>query len=343
MNEKLSPPPPNPGVPPPASEGGSGNIADALETVGRIRHQIQRAIVGQEAVIDEVMAALLAGGHVLLEGVPGVGKTLLALALSRTFGGRFARVQFTPDLMPSDITGHSVYRPDTGEFQIRQGPAFTHLFLADEINRAPAKTQAALLEVMQEQQISIEGHSYPLDGPFMAIATQNPLEHEGTYPLPEAQLDRFLLKVMIDYPPSVEEEVAIVSRVTSGQIGDRLDVDAVEKIIEPATVLALQRVAAHLLVDERVSEYAVRVVRRTRTWGGLRLGTGPRGAIALVRCARAFALLAGRDYVVPDDVKRAVLPGLRHRVQISPELEMGGQGVDQVLTAVLEDVEAPRQ
>ncbi len=319
------------------------DVTGALDTVRRIREQIARALVGQEAVVGEVMAALLAGGHVLLEGVPGVGKTLLALSLARTFGGRFARVQFTPDLMPSDITGHSVYRPDTGKFHIRQGPAFTHLFLADEINRAPAKTQAALLEVMQEQQISIEGESYPLDGPFMAIATQNPLEHEGTYPLPEAQLDRFLLKVMIDYPPSVEEEVAIVTRVTTGQTADRLDVEAVEQIVEPAAVLALQQVTANLLVDERVLEYAVRIVRRTRTWGGLRLGTGPRGAITLVRAARAFALLAGRDYVVPDDVKRAALPGLRHRVQIAPELEMGGQGVDQVLLAVLEDVEAPRQ
>ena len=177
----------------------------------------------------------------------------------------------------------------------------------------------------------------------MVLATQNPIEQEGTYPLPEAQLDRFLLKVMIDYPPSVEEEVAIVSRVTAGQTADRLDVQAVEPIVTPRAVLALQRIAANLLVDERVLEYTVRVVRRTRTWGGLRLGTGPRGAIALVRVARAFALLDGRDYVVPDDVKRATLPGLRHRVQIAPELEMGGQGVDQVLLAVLEDVEAPRQ
>jgi len=342
MNDPSTPAP-IPGDDPETRSAPPPDGAAAAATVGRIREQIARAVVGQEEVVGQLMAALLAAGHVLLEGVPGVGKTLLALALAKTFGGRFARVQFTPDLMPSDITGHSVYRPDTGQFHVRQGPAFTHLFLADEINRAPAKTQSALLEVMQEQQVTIEGHSYPLEGPFMAVATQNPLEHEGTYPLPEAQLDRFLLKVLIDYPPSVAEEVAIVERVTAGRTGDRLDVDAVEQVTDPQSVTALQQAAGGLLVDERNLDYAVRVVRRTRNWGGLRLGTGPRGAIALVRTARAFALLDGRDFVVPDDVKRAVLPVLRHRVQVAPELEMSGQDVDQVLLAVLEDVEAPRQ
>ncbi len=340
MSDPLPPPSPSSD---PADPGVPADPAAAAETVRRIRQQIARAVVGQEEVVGQVMAALLAGGHVLLEGVPGVGKTLLALSLARTFGGRFARVQFTPDLMPADITGHSVFRPDSGKFQVRQGPVFTHLFLADEINRAPAKTQSALLEVMQEQQVSIEGTSYPLAGPFMALATQNPLEHEGTYPLPEAQLDRFLLKVAIDYPPSVEEEVAIVERVTAGQTADRLDVGGVERVTDPEAVLALQRATGNLLADERILDYAVRLARRTRTWGGLRLGTGPRGAIALVRVARAFALLDGRDFVVPDDVKRAALPVLRHRVQIAPELEMSGQHVDQVLAAILDDVEAPRK
>ena len=308
-----------------------------------MRGEIGRAVVGQEDVVEQVMAALLAGGHVLLEGVPGVGKTLLALSLSRTFGGTFRRVQFTPDLMPSDVTGHSVYRPETGEFRIRKGPAFTHLLLADEINRAPAKTQAALLEVMQEQQVSIEGQSFQLPGPFLVLATQNPIEHEGTYPLPEAQLDRFLLKVLIPYPATADTEIAIVERVTVGRSGDKLDVDAVSQVIEPAGVLELQRITAALTVDRRIVDYAVRIVRATREWGGLRLGTGPRGAIALVRTARALALLAERDFVVPDDVKRAALPVLRHRVSVSPELEMAGQTADHVLSQVLEDVEAPRQ
>jgi MoxR-like ATPase len=356
MSHDLPPSATPPGSPPPASAPpaavpsaaaatGEGPLsaAQAAEIVARVRREIAKAVVGQDDVVGQLMAALLAGGHVLLEGVPGVGKTLLALSLARTFGGRFARVQFTPDLMPSDITGHSVYRPDTGKFHVRQGPAFTNLLLADEINRAPAKTQSALLEVMQEHQVTIEGNSYRLSGPFMAIATQNPLEHEGTYPLPEAQLDRFLLKVQIDYPASVEDEVAIVSRVTAGQTADRLDVGAVDQVTDPQTLGALQRVTGNLLVDDRNLDYAVRLVRRTRSWAGLRLGTGPRGAIGLVRAARAFALLDGRDFVVPDDIKRAALPVLRHRVQVAPELEMSGQDADQVLRTVLDDVEAPRQ
>ncbi|MDA8016788.1 MAG: MoxR family ATPase [Thermoanaerobaculia bacterium] len=332
---------PDPQIGPGETPGSAAS--PALDLVSRIRTQIGRAVVGQEDVVEQVLAALLAGGHVLLEGVPGVGKTLLALSLSRTFGGTFRRVQFTPDLMPSDVTGHSVYRPETGEFRIRKGPAFTHLLLADEINRAPAKTQAALLEVMQEQQVSIEGESFQLPGPFLVIATQNPIEHEGTYPLPEAQLDRFLLKVLIPYPSDTDTEVAIVARVTEGRSGDRLDVGSVEQVAEPESVLELQKTASALTVDRRILDYAVRIVRTTREWGGLRLGTGPRGAIALVRTARALALLAERDFVVPDDVKRAALPVLRHRVSVSPELEMAGQTADDVLSQMLEDVEAPRR
>ena len=322
-------------APAPASRG-------ALDAVAAMRTEIGKAVVGQDAVVDQVLCAFLAGGNVLVEGVPGLGKTLLVLALARTFGGHFARIQFTPDLMPSDVTGHAMLDPN-GQVRIRQGPAFTNLLLADEINRAPAKTQAALLEVMQERQITIEGRSYPVPQPFMALATQNPIAHEGTYPLPEAQLDRFLLKVLIDYP-SEAEEVAVVGRITRGvAVGEGLDVSAVRQVLTPEQALGVQRACAAVHVDERVIAYAVRIARATRGWPGIQNGAGPRGAIALVRVARARALLGGRDHVIPDDVKDMALPVLRHRVLLSPELEIEGQGSDQVLAAVLGKVEAPRQ
>jgi MoxR-like ATPase len=316
-------------------------VADAVKLTERIRTEVHRGVVGQERVVEQVLAAFLAGGHVLLEGVPGVGKTLLALSLARSFGGRFARMQFTPDLMPADVVGHTVYDAKTGELRIRRGPAFTHLLLADEINRAPAKTQAALLEVMQEQQITIEGRSHPLPPPFMTLATQNPIEFEGTYPLPEAQLDRFLLKTLIDYPSDVEE-VELVRRVTSGRIGDKLDVSKVNQVATAEQVVALQQLVAQVTVDDRILDYAVRIVRATRRWQSLRVGVGPRGAIALVRVARAIAVLGQRDFVVPDDIKRIAGPALAHRTQVAPELEIEGVHAERVVAEILEQVEAPR-
>ena len=260
----------------------------------------------------------------LIEGVPGLGKTLLVRALAKTFDGRFARIQFTPDLMPADVTGHTLYDQATREFTTRKGPVFTNLLLADEINRAPAKTQAALLEVMQEGQVTIEGTPHPLEPPFMVLATQNPIEQEGTYALPEAQLDRFLLKIRIDFPTQ-EDEHAMVRQVTANQVGDRLNVDTVGTIVKPQAVLALQRFVASLTVDERVSDYAVRIARATRRWPGVTAGASPRGGIALVRAARAHALIGGRDFVTPDDVKAVALPALRHRLTLAPELEIEGQ------------------
>ncbi len=316
-------------------------LSAACDLAQRMRQEVGKAVVAQEAVIEQVLTAFLAAGHVLIEGVPGLGKTLIVLALARTFGGRFARIQFTPDLMPTDVTGHTVYDAKSGEFRVRKGPAFTNLLLADEINRAPAKTQAALLEVMQEQQISIEGHPFPLTPPFMTLATQNPIEHEGTYPLPEAQLDRFLLRVAIDYP-SASDEVELVRRVTGGRLGDRLDVSAVQPVATPEQVVAMQQLVARVVVDERIHDYAVRIVRATRSWQGLRVGVGPRGAIALVRSARAAAVLAGRDHVLPDDVKRIAPPALVHRVLMAPELEIEGYHPSRVLEEILEKVEAPR-
>jgi MoxR-like ATPase len=319
----------------------AGELDQAVKVVAAMRGQIARAMVGQAEVVEQTLAALLAGGHVLIEGVPGLGKTLLVRALAKTFDGSFARIQFTPDLMPADVTGHTLYDQSTGQFTTRRGPVFTNLLLADEINRAPAKTQAALLEVMQEGQVTIEGTPHPLDPPFMVLATQNPIEQEGTYALPEAQLDRFLLKVRIDYPPA-NEEAGMVKQVTAGQVGDRLNVDAVATLMKPGAVLALQAMTAAVLLDDSVLDYAVRIVRATRTWNGVAAGAGPRGGIALARAARAAALIGGRDFVTPDDVKRMALPALRHRVTPAPELEIEGHSSDTILRSLLEKIDAPR-
>jgi MoxR-like ATPase len=316
-------------------------LTQAIHAARVLKSEIAKAIIGQERVVEQVLAALLASGHVLIEGVPGLGKTLLVQALARTFDGRAARIQFTPDLMPSDVTGHTLYDQAAQRFVARRGPVFTHLLLADEINRAPAKTQAALLEVMQEAQVTIEGEAHALDLPFMVLATQNPIEQEGTYPLPEAELDRFLLKIRMEYPSAAEEN-AMVRRVTHGQVADRLNVSAVNTVIKPAGVIALQRIVAGLRLDDGVLDYAVRIVRATRSWHGVAAGAGPRGGIALVRAARAAALLAGRDYVTPDDVKHMALPALRHRVTPTPELQIEGQDSDALLAALLERTEAPR-
>ena len=314
----------------------------AHRAAAAMRNEISKVVIGQEEVIQHMLAAFLAGGSVLLEGVPGLGKTLLVLALARTFGGEFARVQFTPDLMPSDVTGHALLDPQTGDMRIRKGPAFTNLLLADEINRAPAKTQAALLEVMQEHQITIEGEGHPTPQPFMVLATQNPIEQEGTYPLPEAQLDRFLLKLHMGYPEE-EDEARIVREVTGGKVGHGLDVSLVRQVIEPRVACALQATCASITVDARVVDYAVRIVRTSRSWSGVSVGAGPRGAIALVRLARVGALLAGRDFVTPDDVKELAMPALRHRIVVSPELEVEGVTTDDVLAQILAHVEAPRK
>ena len=307
-----------------------------------IRDAVAQVFVGQDEVIHQVIAALLAGGHVLLEGKPGLGKTHLVLALAKTFGGAFRRIQFTPDLMPSDVTGHTLYDLGSQSFRVRHGPIFTQLLLADEINRAPAKTQSALLEVMQEAQVTIDGETHVLAPPFMTLATQNPIEQEGTYPLPEAQLDRFLLKVLIDYP-NADQEAWIVKAVSSGAGGSGLSAEHVQPICTPEDILAAQRETAAVDAVESVVNYAVNLTRATRTNGAIALGAGTRGAISLVRVAKAYALLEGRTFITPGDVKRAALPVLRHRVTLAPEVSISGQTVDQVLESVIRSVEAPRQ
>lgn len=316
-------------------------LSAAADRLQRLEEMIDRVLIGQRAVIREILVALAAAGHVLVEGLPGMGKTLLVRCLAQAVGGDFSRIQFTPDLMPSDVTGHAMFDMQAERFRIRRGPIFCNLLLGDEINRAPAKTQSAMLEAMQERQVTIEGQALPLKRPFLVLATQNPIEQEGTYPLPQAQLDRFLLKVFIDYPQA-DDELAVVRQITTGHIGDELDVSRIERLMEPADVIELQAATADLRVDDSVLDYAVRIVRATRDWQGVETGAGPRASISLVRAARAHGLLSGNGFVTPDDVKSAAPAVLRHRLKLTADLEIEGYRPDDLLAELLANVAAPR-
>jgi MoxR-like ATPase len=316
-------------------------VENAGEALDAVRGELGKVFIGQRDLVDHALITLLAGGHLLVEGVPGLGKTLLVRALARAIGGESRRVQFTPDLMPSDITGNIMLDAVTGRFTTKKGPVFTNLFIADEINRAPAKTQAALFEAMQEFQVSLDGLSYPLPEPFMVLATQNPYEHEGTYPLPDAQKDRFLMKILADYP-SLEEEKLMVSRVLAGGTGAELSTAGVGAALDPAGFAALRDLASGIRTDPAVIDYAVRLTAATRELPALETGAGPRGSLALIRSARARALLEKRDFVLPDDIKALARPVLAHRVSLSAESELEGLTEARVIEQLLARIEAPR-
>jgi len=321
------------------------STADPRGAVLAVREEVGKVVVGQEGTLSGLVTALLVGGHVLLEGVPGVAKTLIAKALAASLDLDFTRVQFTPDLMPADLLGQLIYTPGAsagaeGAFRFREGPVFTNLLLADEINRTPPKTQAALLEAMEERQVTIEGEARPLPNPFIVVATQNPVEYEGTYPLPEAQLDRFLLKLQVGYP-SAEQEQEVLRRHDEG-----LDPHDVASLVRPvataADLLAARALVDEVRVDPAVLAYVVSLARATRESPSLSLGVSPRGAAMLLHAAKAWAWLSGREFVTPDEVKAIARPALRHRVQLRPEVELEGVTPDGVLDGLLATVPVPR-
>jgi MoxR-like ATPase len=331
----------DPSSPPPSGTPTSPPPRDPRAAIDRLRTEVAKVVVGQEGTVSGIVVALLVRGHVLLEGVPGTAKTLLVKTVAAALDLETRRVQFTPDLMPSDLVGQVVYRQAEGTFAFRRGPVFTNLLLADEVNRTPPKTQAALLEAMEERQVSVEGATHKLPDPFLVIATQNPVEYEGTYPLPEAQLDRFLFKLEVGYP-SAAEELDVLVRHDQGLDPHDIAGAGVRPVADIAD-LALARVAVDQLhAEQPVLEYIVSVVRATRESPSLSLGVSPRGATALLHAAKAWAWLSGREYVTPDEVKAIAKPTLRHRLMVRPELELEGVTPDGVLDGVLATVPVPR-
>jgi MoxR-like ATPase len=309
------------------------------EQVGKIKEEIGKVIVGQEIMIDLLITAILADGHVLIEGVPGVAKTLTAKLLSKIISADFSRIQFTPDLMPSDVLGTTIYNMKTSEFEFRPGPVFSNIILIDEINRAPAKTQAALFEVMEERQVTVDGETHKMKNPYLVLATQNPIEHEGTYRLPEAQLDRFIFKVLATYP-SLDEEVAILQRHHHRK--------GIQAVAEVSPILTAQQIihfrqhAQQVHVEDNLVKYIAQIIQETRNNAMLFLGASPRASIAILVSAKAYAMIQGRDFVNPEDIKFVALPVLRHRIILSPEKEMEGISPDEVVKQIIDKIEVPR-
>ena len=329
-------------APPANTEARLPGAAMITGSARRVREALGRVIVGQDQAIDLAMVTLLAGGHALIEGVPGVGKTLLVKALASAVAGEFQRIQFTPDLMPADITGTSVFDLRTQEFRLVRGPIFTNFLLGDEINRAPAKTQSALLEAMQERQVTIDRQSCALPSVFVVFATQNPIEHQGTYPLPEAQKDRFLVKIRMGYPDA-QEEKELAMRVAAGVAPERrLAEDLRVPVLQPGELEQLRAATSQVRVSEAICSYIVNVARQTRQHASVWVGAGPRATLALLSASRALAALEERDFVIPEDVKALAVPVLEHRIVLRPEFEMEGVEIREVINAVLEAVEVPR-
>jgi len=310
-------------------------------TVAHIHQELRKTIVGQDDTIEQILVALFAEGHALIEGVPGTAKTLIVKTLAAIIGANFSRIQFTPDLMPSDITGTNVFNMQTTQFTLRHGPIFTDILLADEINRTPPKTQAALLEAMEERQATIDGERYQLSPIFTVLATENPIEYEGTYPLPEAQLDRFLLKILIDYPAQ-EEEAEIVARWDAGFNSHRLENVDIQPLPDPTAIQLCRKEIRDMRVEEGVRRYIVELVRRTRNHPSILYGASPRASVALLLCSKALAAIRGRDFVTPDDIRDVAPPVMRHRLALRAEAELDGATSDAVILDIVKTVEVPR-
>lgn len=315
------------------------DVSELQENVFKIKEQLQKVIVGQKDMLELLIVALLSDGHVLIEGVPGVAKTITAKLLSKTIAADFGRIQFTPDLMPSDILGTSVYNLQTSEFEFKKGPIFSNMILIDEINRAPAKTQAALFEVMEEKQVTIDGKTYKMEEPFMVLATQNPIEQEGTYRLPEAQLDRFLFKINVAYP-NAEEEFEIILKEQA--LNNTTKSSKIETVISASKIKEFRNLVNQIAIEENLLKYIANIVVNTRSNSFLYLGASPRASIAILNASKAFAAINGRDFVTPEDVKKATIPVLQHRVIVTPEREMEGLGSKQIIEQIIEAVEIPR-
>ena len=314
-------------------------LVDLKDTVSKVKAELAKVIVGQENFIELLIVALLVDGHVLIEGVPGIAKTITAKLFAKTLKTDFSRIQFTPDLMPSDILGTSIFNMQQSEFEYKKGPIFSNIVLIDEINRAPAKTQAALFETMEERQVTMDGETYKMDTPFMVLATQNPIEQEGTYTLPEAQLDRFLFKIKVEYP-SVEQEVRIIQ--THHERKGNKPQELIQDVFEASKLADFKSKIQSVIVEEKIIKYIADIITKTRNHPHLYLGGSPRASIATLNAAKAFAAITGRDFVIPEDVKQALLPVLNHRVILTPEREMEGMTTDSVVKMITESVEIPR-